>query len=260
MRYHYLPQYLADTQHRIAIIVVGAGGTGSHILTNLATINHAFIKLGKAPFIVTTYDPDIVEEHNVGRQMFSPADIGLNKATVLTERINRFFGTDWEAKPCMFAKGMNRDNATDCNIVISCVDTAKARKDIGSYIKMAKEPDHYQHGSLRSIYYWMDIGNSLQSGQVLLGTIQKIKQPDGVDKKLGSLLCWTEEFRGIKDKKGEEPSCSLAESLGRQDLFINKIMATYATNMLWQFFKYYRIHYRGIYVNLEFMKTQPILL
>ncbi len=259
MRYHYLAQYLADTQHRIAIVVIGAGGTGSHVLTNLATINYAFIKLGKAPFVVTTYDPDIVEEHNVGRQMFSPADIGLNKATVLTERINRFFGTDWEAKPYLFAKHMDSNNTSDCNIIITCVDTAKSRRDISSYIKLARDNDNYRASSLRSVYYWMDIGNSLQSGQVLLGTIQKIKQPDGVEKSLDSLPCWTEEFKGVRDKK-EEPSCSLAESLGRQDLFINKMMATYATTMLWQFFKYYRIHYRGIYINLEMMKTQPILL
>ena len=260
MRYHYLAQYLADTQHRIAIIVVGAGGTGSHVLTNLATINHAFINLGRAPFIVTTYDPDIVEDHNVGRQMFSPADVGLNKATVLTERINRFFGTDWEAKPCIFSREIDTEDVADGNIIITCVDSAKARRNIGSYITMVKDADHYRHGVLRSVYYWMDIGNSLQSGQVILGSIHPIKQPVGVDRDLYNLPCWTDEFKEVRDKKEEEPSCSLAESLGRQDLFVNKIMATYATTMLWQFFKYYRIHYRGIYINLEFMKTQPILL
>lgn len=257
MNYHYLQQYMANTQHRILVTVVGAGGTGSHVLTNLAMISHALSKLGRAPLLVTTYDPDVVEEHNIGRQMFSPADEGLNKAVVLTERINRFFGTDWDAKPVMFKNGLSREELVDTNMVISCVDTAKARREIGKYI--ISRSDNYNDYRLGSLYYWLDIGNSMQSGQIILGTPQHIKQPKGLVKPINAMPCWTDEFKGVRDKK-QEPSCSLAESLGRQDLFINKIMATYATNMLWTFFKYYRIYYRGVYVNLETMKTQPILL
>ena len=107
-----------------------------------------------------------------------------------------------------------------------------------------------------TMFYWMDIGNSLHSGQVLLGTVSP---GQATPSSVKELPVWTQEYKGVKDKK-EEPSCSLAESLGRQDLFINKIMATYATDMLWQLLKNYRISYRGIYVNLESMRTQPVML
>lgn len=261
MNYHYLEQYLANTQHRIGVIVIGAGGTGSHILTNLATMSHALSKLGRSPLMVTTYDPDIVEDHNVGRQMFSPADIGQNKAVVLTERINRFFGTDWSAKPVLFNRDIDNGDIAVGNIIITCVDTAKARREIGSYITIYNGVPSGSGYNRRtgSTYYWLDIGNSLASGQVLLGTCNRIEQPKGIKSPIEILPTWNVEFKGVRDKK-TQPSCSLAESLGKQDLFVNKTMATFATNMLWQLFKFYRIHYRGIYVNLESMKTQPILI
>ena len=33
---------------------------------------------------ITVYDSDIVTEANIGRQLFSPSDIGLNKAQCLS--------------------------------------------------------------------------------------------------------------------------------------------------------------------------------
>ena len=254
MKYHYLAQYLASTQHKIVVGVVGCGGTGSHVLTNLAMTNKALIGLGKQPLHVCAYDDDIVEEHNIGRQIFSPADIGQNKAAVLVTRINRYFGFDWESRDVRFTKGMGRNEVTSINILISCVDSVASRKGIADYIipHARKESMNNQF----TLYYWLDAGNSYHSGQVIMGTVSPGQAPKGSIKELP---VWTQEYKGVRDKK-EEPSCSLAESLGRQDLFINKIMATYTTDMLWQLLKNYRIHYRGIYVNLESMKTQPILL
>ena len=253
MNYHYLAQYIASTQHKIVIAVVGCGGTGSHVITNLAAMNKAFIGLGRQPIHVIAYDGDVIEEHNVGRQMFSPADIGENKATVLIERINRFFGFEWSAMQTRFEQGMDRKFVANINVLISCVDTAKSRRGIAKYIKGNVDDGNEQ----RRLYYWLDTGNSMHTGQIILGTVGKIKQPG--KSKLNILPCWTDEYKGIRDRKSE-PSCSLAESLGRQDLFINKIIATYATDMLWQLMKNYRIHYRGLYINLESMQTKPILL
>ena len=34
------------------------------------------------------YDPDIVTEANIGRQLFGPSDLGQNKAQCLVTRIN----------------------------------------------------------------------------------------------------------------------------------------------------------------------------
>ena len=255
MKHHYLAQYIASAQHKIAINVIGCGGTGSHVLTNLAAMNRAFIGLRRQPLHVTAYDDDIVEEHNVGRQMFSPSDIGQNKATVLIERTNRYFGSDWEAIPVRYGKGMNWSRSNGCNIIITCVDSARSRKNISEYFSRRENLRTYSNED--TLYYWLDIGNPMRTGQIILGTVLPIKQP--TKNGISELPRWDQEYKGVKDKK-DEPSCSLAESLGRQDLFINKVMATYATTMLWHLMKEFRIHYRGVYVNIAEMKTLPILL
>jgi hypothetical protein len=52
---------------------------------------------------VSIMDADTVSETNCVRQPFSTSDIGLNKATVLVNRINMFWGTKWLAEPAFFA-------------------------------------------------------------------------------------------------------------------------------------------------------------
>lgn len=54
------------------------------------------------------------------------------------------------------------------------------------------------------------------------------------------------------------PSCSLAEALGKQDLFINSTLAHIGCNLLWKMFKEGKTAYRGAYVNLDTMKTTGI--
>jgi PRTRC genetic system ThiF family protein len=260
MRYHYLEQYIASAQHKITVNLIGAGGTGSHMLTNLATLSHAFVKLGKQPLFVRVFDPDGIEEHNVGRQMFSISDVGRFKSDVLVERCNRYFGTDWISVPKLFgAESDIRSDSKHANFIISCVDSVKSRKMIDNmYSSKVKDKsgDGFYRDSYNTPYYWMDIGNTRKTGQILLGTLRPIKQPT---KHFSNLPCFFAEYPDVKEQN-QLPSCSLAESLGKQDLFINKIMATFASNMLWQLMMEFRINYRGIYINLESLKTQPIAL
>ena len=53
---HYLPAAFAGTNKQ-DILLVGAGGTGSQILTDLARMNQALISLGGKGIRVTTIDP-----------------------------------------------------------------------------------------------------------------------------------------------------------------------------------------------------------
>jgi len=69
------------------------------MVSKLAQINAALKKLGHPGIHLKLIDDDVVEQHNVGRQLYSLSDIGKNKAIVCIERINRFFGTIWEALP-----------------------------------------------------------------------------------------------------------------------------------------------------------------
>lgn len=68
---------------RVKIHLVGVGGNGAQMAACLARLDIAMKALGHPHGLhVTAYDADRVSEANVGRQLYSPADIGRHKAIV----------------------------------------------------------------------------------------------------------------------------------------------------------------------------------
>ena len=237
MAYHKTANYLLNPTHKVTIDLVGVGGTGSQVLSSLARIHTGLVALGHTGIHVRAYDPDVVSIANVGRQLYSPSDIGQNKAIVSISRINRFFGFEWEAYNSEY------EVLAHSNILITCVDTAKARMQIGKGI--IGKTGGYEYGKR---FYWLDFGNSQKTGQVVLGTLF-----------CKDLKCVTELFDLTKIKeKDQGPSCSLAEALGKQDLFINSTLANLGCNLLWKLFTDGRIDYHGLYLNLKSMQVRPI--
>jgi len=252
MNIHYAAPYLLNPQHRVTVDLVGLGGTGSQVLSNLARMNVALMSLGHPGLMVNTWDDDEVTTANIGRQLFSPADLGLNKAVVLTTRINQFFGFSWKANNKRFAGNGGS------NITITCIDTAAGRIEIGKELmtvnlKAKTEPYNTK-------YYWLDIGNLAKTGQVVLGTLQSVTQPKKNKEFIPQLPTVTKLFpqlRKIKDAD-QGPSCSLAEALNKQDLYINSTMAQFGCNMLWKLFREGMIKHHGCYVSLETLSVNPI--
>ena len=77
---------------------------------------------------VLLMDADTVSETNCIRQPFSVSDIGQNKATVLVNRINLFWGTNWKAEPRNFdERTFERIQDTSIDFLIGCVDSRAAR-------------------------------------------------------------------------------------------------------------------------------------
>ena len=105
---HTLPPDLL--RHRaVRILVVGAGGTGSAIVMGLPYLDQAMRAWGhRYGLEVALMDADQVSETNCVRQPFSTSDIGQNKATVLINRINLFWGTNWSAIPNSFSRSLLR--------------------------------------------------------------------------------------------------------------------------------------------------------
>ena len=64
-RVHYIDNYLVNPQHPVTVNLIGAGGTGSQVLTCLARLDTALRGLGHPGLFVTLYDPDIVTEANM---------------------------------------------------------------------------------------------------------------------------------------------------------------------------------------------------
>lgn len=253
---HYTESYLLAPALPVEVNVIGAGGTGCQVLSALARINCSLIQLGHPGIHVTVYDGDIVTKSNLGRQLFMATEVGLNKAVVLTTRINRFFGFDWDAVREVYPyKG-----CSTANITITCVDNVKARINIGKFLR--KNKSGVTGDKDKTIpFYWLDFGNTTDSGQVVLGTINDIMQPENSEiEAVGRLECVDQLFdlRQVKDEDSG-PSCSLAEALRKQDLFINSTLAQFGCNIFWKLFSG-SIESHGVYMSLKSQKTNPIMI
>ena len=93
-------------------------------------------------------------------------------------------------------------------------------------------------------------------------SIGKLGQPDARQYRAeGDLPFVTDTFKNlleIADTSGDTPSCSLAEALTKQDLFINSSLANMGASLLWQLFREGFIINRGFFINLRDFRTQPI--
>ena len=236
---HLLPSGLLG-RRPVRILVVGAGGTGSAIVMGLPYLHQAMRAWGHGHGLeVTLIDGDVVSETNCVRQPFSWSDVGQNKATVLINRINLFWGTHWSAQPVSFDDGTlrsNHDRAPD--LVVGCVDTRAARGVIERSV--SKKSSH--------VTYWLDLGNNASSGQFVLG------QPlNGRNRrKAERLRTVTELYPEIADADGGEdplPSCSAVEALERQEPFINQTLAASALAMLARLFRHGRLWHHGGFYN-----------
>ena len=110
--------------------------------------------------------------------------------------------------------------------------------------------------------YYMDFGNNKDAGQVILSTIGKIKQPASKQYRTVELLPMvTDEFGELlqaSEVTDNTPSCSLAEALTKQDLFINSALANVGASLLWQLFREGLLFNRGFFLNLKDFRTQPL--
>ncbi|WP_269501057.1 PRTRC system ThiF family protein [Burkholderia sp. IMCC1007] len=235
---HITPAHFLD--RRVDVVLVGCGGNGSQMLTGLARLNHALTALGHPGLRVTAFDGDTVSEANIGRQMFSPADVGQFKSVVLIHRLNAFFGLDWIARPV--PAGPQELVHTGPGIAIMCVDSAKARAKLAPVLH-------------RTAAYVMDLGNRASDGQVVFGTA---RNHEGC----GAQLRWPYDvLPELVDEWAPEdntPSCGLAEALERQELFINQAIVTPALGILWEFFRHGRLTWCGAFVNLKTGHVRPL--
>lgn len=257
---HFVHKDLLNPTNPLTVNLIGAGGTGSHLLTALARMNHALTMLGHSGLYVQVIDDDRVTEANLGRQLFAESELGQYKAAALVSRINRFFGTNWKAIPERFALD-NEKQLPDhgkANIYLTCVDTAKARFTVARYLRGFKNHRSYDRNKP---LYWMDFGNSQHTGQVILSTVGGIEQPESEKFATVADLPFVTELYGhlLADKPDDDqPSCSLAEALTKQDLFINGSLADLGASLLWSMLREGVLLNKGFFLNLKDFRTQPL--
>jgi PRTRC genetic system ThiF family protein len=237
---HILPNGLLS-RRPVRILVVGAGGSGSAIVMGLPYLHQAMRVWGHPYGLeVTLMDGDSVSETNCVRQPFSWSDVGQNKATVLINRINLFWGMKWNALPVCFSEttpGPNYDR--DPDLLVGCVDTRAARSVIERSV--FKRSSH--------VAYWLDLGNNASSGQYVLGQPLNGRNRRKADR----LRTISELYPEITDAAGGEdplPSCSAVEALERQEPFINQALAASALAMLARLFRYGKLRHHGGFLNV----------
>jgi PRTRC genetic system ThiF family protein len=215
------------------------------MLMGLASLDTALRAISSRSLDVVTVDDDIVTEANLGRQPFYKCDVGNPKARTLTERINLAHGLAWKA---VHGRAPEETGVEGADIVISCVDTASARRALGAALDEARcKPA-----------YWMDLGNRASDGQFLIGCPTRATGKDR-----GRLPTVLEYFPELADEgvpDDDAPSCSVAEALERQSLFVNRIVASHALGLLFDLLGRGSIGHAGGFLNLASGQAVPIPL
>jgi sulfur-carrier protein adenylyltransferase/sulfurtransferase len=236
---HYLHPDLLERV--VSVRLIGVGGNGSQMLTGLARLHLALRALGHPGLHVTAVDADTVSEANVGRQLFLPSEVGANKAIALTTRVNAAFGLAWDAEARRFAYADKR-----CDLLVSCVDSARTRDFMGVVL---------QAKGWKPLY-WLDLGNRAADGQVVLGMPIASRAHARYVARLPTVTDLYPELGAMPDD--DTPSCSLAQALERQELFVNQAVVTVALQLLWQLWRRGHTAWHGAYVNALQARVQPL--
>lgn len=235
--------YYADPQwmeRAIGIELIGCGGTGSSMLDELFRMHSLLIRLDHPGLSVRAWDGDEVTEANIGRQRFWPSDVGFNKAELLISRYSSFGGVDWRYQGRDVEQLDLVSMRTD--VVITCVDRPEVRVMVGDV--------GCAHGKSG---LWIDTGNDDQSGQVVMGDWM------GRSAKKANLANVLDLYPSLRTQKTDErASCSVEESISRQDFGINQRVAAEASALLWRLVRYGQINRHGSFVYQEQGEVIPL--
>jgi PRTRC genetic system ThiF family protein len=231
-------------ERQVRVLVVGCGGTGSAVVAGLPYLHQSLVARGHPGGLhVTVLDGDTISPTNCIRQPFAWSEVGLNKAIVLVNRVNLFWGLKWEAVPIYLKPGshISRGYSGDdlrAHIVVGCVDTRAARAAIRDAV-----------GNWSTVSCWLDLGNNADSGQFILG--EPLNQRNRKAKL--RLRCAAEIFPEIVDPNLDydgAPSCSSSEALERQEPFVNSTLAQHALALLARLFRFGTVCYHGGFISL----------
>lgn len=244
---HFVAGRLLKDPIRIALI--GAGGNGSQMLDYLVRLHRGLLARGHPHGLdVLVVDQDTVSAANIGRQVFYPSDVGSYKSVTLVNRANMAAGTRWRAEVGRVTTESSGLSHQD--FVIGALDNRRGRLGILRSLESA----------LTGSTYYLDMGNRTDSGQVVLGQVsseRRVKDDPWRLPHVGELF--PELIDAALDKHDDDtPSCSLAEALEKQNLFVNPSIALFAAQLLWQLFTEGQIAWHGAFVSVKDARVMPL--
>lgn len=235
--------------HIETVTVVGLGGTGAQVARHVARIVYDMRRSRlHAPQIVFI-DPDTVEAKNVGRQLFTEAEIGQNKAVRLMRRFNCALGLEIHAVPEPVSAEKHFDRYS--NLVIGAVDNHLARRELAQVNGV-----------------WLDCGNHRASGQVVVGNTSDrdlaLRYLDGSDGKYAYLPNAALLFPALlepevtSDDVVEPLSCADLVLQGDQHLLVNDWMACAAASYLYALLRRQPVTTFATFVSLDGLSVRSL--
>lgn len=207
------------------IVIIGAGGNGSHIISDVARMAASFGR----PIQITLVDGDVVEEKNLIRQHFTKLDLGKNKAEALASRYGSAFGIQINFVP-EYLTQTNSEQVLGSRynggntIFITCTDNLASRKLV----------ENRMNGDI-----WIDLGNEESAGQVTISSNAISQYAYYGNPKQTGRFCLPTVFELFPDYerklKVEKPVASCAELAAASPIqagFVNVMAAAIAKNFL----------------------------
>jgi len=160
---------------RSSVAVIGCGGLGGYVIEELA-------RLGVGRIIVI--DPDVFEEHNLNRQLFSsPANLGTAKVEAAAKRINEINpAVNLVPIQAAFSPENGADLLAECRVAVDALDTIKVRLELAEACAALNIP--LVHGAIAG---WYGHVTTQFPGDDTLQTIYRSwKAGKGVEQSLGN--------------------------------------------------------------------------
>ncbi len=258
---------IPENHQSLRIYMVGCGGTGSWLAPHVVRLARFLHETRGKNVVVSFIDPDVVEMKNVFRQNFSEAEVGGRKAELLALRYSAAWAriVTVQAQAARFDKSMVQLEYGDCGVIVGCVDNPEGRKEIASALEM----DATKRGVARvPRLWWLDCGNGLDTGQVLLGSTRIARDlrfafPYTANQSICTSLPAPDLQHPELLERQSEPrrtpktdttlSCADLVTTGDQSPSINSIVANVAASYLWRMFAEPKgLTTFATYVNLEF--------
>jgi PRTRC genetic system ThiF family protein len=162
----------------------------------------------------------------------------------MVSRVNLFWGLRWTSIPSFVSAATK---LPDVDLIISCVDTRAARSDLLELVTDWRS----------RVFYWMDMGNSAASGQLVLGQPRNGRNRQFAQRLRTAAELFPEITIASLDAD-DGPSCSAIEALERQEPFVNQVLAQHALALLARLLRYGRIEHHGAFVDLASSRVQPL--
>lgn len=239
------------------IVQIGTGGTGGYLVQHIAQL----LSTSKSHGAYVIVDPDVIEEKNLGNQLFLPSEIGLKKADVLASRYSAAYGfpigsysdrfiEDAEHLKSLFSieyMSTSPDNRWErvllLPILIGCVDNNYTRQIMHEFFQISSQCIYIDAGNESTVVPtdWMTrpkqqwteqevqaFKDSGWTGQVVTGVKLNLFKQNAVADEFPDILTDTDTIRP------SELSCTELTASEPQRLIVNKFAALAVTNIVTQ--------------------------